>query len=173
MPRLQEDAAQIPESFHFVNGNPSSETERSLTRLLVRSHVGKWTWQQQLKTRPSDNEGARPGRRAQSERRPVKRKISIKEKTESNTELLDNAIPISSSKTSSQENQEPVTAANFESEDDKKQTVSGLQPESPEASSLSPSILSLKNITIGTLNPSGANISSIPSALINICNEYS
>ncbi|KAL2010811.1 hypothetical protein VTN00DRAFT_3529 [Thermoascus crustaceus] len=38
--------AKPPVSVHFINAKPSSEIEKLQSRLLVRSHVGKWTWQQ-------------------------------------------------------------------------------------------------------------------------------
>jgi hypothetical protein len=32
----------VSASFHFINGHPSSETEKSQTRHFVRSHIGRW-----------------------------------------------------------------------------------------------------------------------------------
>jgi hypothetical protein len=34
------------ESFPFINVAPGSATESSYNRLLIRSHVGSWVWQQ-------------------------------------------------------------------------------------------------------------------------------
>jgi hypothetical protein len=34
------------ESFPFINVTPGSATESSHSRLLSRSHVGSWVWQQ-------------------------------------------------------------------------------------------------------------------------------
>lgn len=38
--------ARRPVSLPFMNANPSSEMEKLQSQLLLRSHVGRWTWQQ-------------------------------------------------------------------------------------------------------------------------------
>ncbi|KAL1961886.1 hypothetical protein VTN77DRAFT_966 [Rasamsonia byssochlamydoides] len=51
--RRQNQTTRRQTTFHFVNAHPSSERERSQTRHLVRSHIGKWTWRQ-IKGAPSE-----------------------------------------------------------------------------------------------------------------------
>jgi hypothetical protein len=46
MPSEESIVPRKGESFPFINVTPGSATESSHSRLLVRSHVGSWVWQQ-------------------------------------------------------------------------------------------------------------------------------
>jgi hypothetical protein len=46
---------QKGESFPFINVTPGSATESSQSRLLIRSHVGSWVWQQTKQNSEASN----------------------------------------------------------------------------------------------------------------------
>lgn len=46
--------------FHFVNVNPSSETQKSENRSVIRSHASKYIWRQHRAVRADGTTGAKP-----------------------------------------------------------------------------------------------------------------
>jgi hypothetical protein len=55
MPSKESIVPQKGEPFPFINLTPSSATESSQSRLLIRSHVGSWVWQQTKQNSEASN----------------------------------------------------------------------------------------------------------------------
>jgi hypothetical protein len=55
MPSEESIVPRKGESFPFINVTPGSATESSHSRLLIRSHVGSWVWQQTKQNSEASN----------------------------------------------------------------------------------------------------------------------
>jgi hypothetical protein len=165
MPSEESIVPRKGESFPFINVTPGSATESSQSRLLVRSHVGSWVWQQtRHNSEMSDTDEV-----DDDESQDVKRSTHG---ADGNSIEFEAATSTSLSATLTIGCHIPDLATGqtpSASHDD-----NGLGHNAPELSGSSPciSLYSIEYVTVGTLDPFQTYPSKFPPAFVNWCTKY-
>jgi hypothetical protein len=169
MPSKESIVPQKRRSFPFINATPDSATERSHSRLLIRSHVGSWVWQQ-----TKQNSGALDTDKVDdSHTQDVKRSTHRADWNSIEFEAATSTLPSASLTIGCQTPDLATCQTSSRGHDDNGLDLARSN-NTPELSVSSPrgSLHSIDYISVGTLDPFQTYPSNFPPAFINWCAKY-
>jgi hypothetical protein len=157
---------QKQRSFLFLNATPGSATESSHSRLLVRSHVGSWVWQQtKQNSGASDTDEVDDGHTQYVKRSTHRADLNSLEFAAATSTSPSDSLTIGCQTPDLATGQAPSGG-----HDD-----NGLDHNAPKLSASSPciSVYSIDYISVATLDPFQTYPSNnFPPAFVNWCTKY-